>query len=207
MHKIKLFLFALVALATIPSYADNKTKNILVFGDSLSAGYGIRVEQGWVTLLQNKIAKEDPTWRFVNASVSGETSTGGVTRLPAVLAEHKPKMVILELGANDGLRGQPLTLLQKNLQTMIDASKNAGAKVLLVGMQIPTNYGPRYTRGFKEIYSELAAKNNLPLVPFLLKDVATHNDLFQNDGLHPNAEAQPLIAENVAAILMTMLGE
>jgi len=205
MHRLQIFLLTIMAFAN-HSYATNATENILVFGDSLSAGYGIKVEQGWVTLLQKQLS-EDRRWRFVNASVSGETSTGGLTRLPALLGEHKPKIVILELGANDGLRGQPLTLLQKNLQAMIDASKTAGAKVLLVGMQIPTNYGPRYTREFRETYSELAEKNNLPLVPFLLEGVATNGNLFQNDGLHPNAEAQAIIARNVSAMLMTMLSE
>ncbi|MES2675958.1 MAG: arylesterase [Pseudomonadota bacterium] len=205
MQQIKIFLLALIALVS-PAYADNPTKNILVFGDSLSAGYGIKVEQGWVTLLQNQLAKGSH-WRFINASVSGETSSGGVTRLPALLAEYQPNIVILELGANDGLRGQPLKLLKQNLQTMINASTKVGAKVILVGMQIPTNYGPRYTREFSEIYSDLAEKNNLSLVPFLLEGVATHNELFQNDGLHPNAKAQPLILGNVSAILMPMLDE
>ncbi|MES2825456.1 MAG: arylesterase [Pseudomonadota bacterium] len=205
MLQIKVFLLVLIAMAS-HAYANNPTKNILVFGDSLSAGYGIKVEQGWAALLQNHLAKGS-NWRFINASVSGETSSGGVTRLPALLSEYKPNIVILELGANDGLRGQPLTLLKQNLQTMIDASTKVGAKVVLVGMRIPTNYGPRYTREFFEIYSNLAEKNNLSLVPFLLEGVATHTELFQNDGLHPNAEAQPLIARNVSAILMPMLAE
>ncbi len=205
MHKLKILLLTLVALA-IHSYAANKTENILVLGDSLSAGYGIQVERGWVSLLQDQLAKEHHL-QMINASVSGETSSGGVTRLPALLAQHKPKIVILELGANNGLRGQPLKLLHQDLQTMIDASKKAGAKVLLVGIQIPTNYGPRYTREFKEIYPQLAVKNDLPLVPFLLEGVATRNELFQSDGLHPNAEAQPLIASNVSTILMKMLNE
>ncbi len=204
MNKLKVYVVLWLTFVTFSVYADNKAENILVLGDSLSASYGIKVEQGWVTLLQQQLTKERH-WQIINASVSGETSSGGTTRLPALLAEHKPKVVILELGANDGLRGQPLKLLHQNLQKMIDASKNTGAKVLLIGMQIPTNYGPRYTREFKEIYPQLAEKNKLPLVPFLLEDIAAHSELIQSDGLHPTAEAQPLILKNVWPGLVTML--
>ena len=204
MNKLKVYVVLWLTFVTISVYADNKAENILVLGDSLSAGYGIKVEQGWVTLLQQQLVKEHH-WQVINASVSGETSSGGTSRLPALLAEHKPKIVILELGANDGLRGQPLKLLHQNLQAMIDTSKNIGAKVLLIGMQIPTNYGPRYTREFKEIYPQLAEKNKLSLVPFLLDGVAAHSELIQNDGLHPTAEAQPLILKNVWPALITVL--
>lgn len=177
---------------------------VLVMGDSLSAAYGIKVEQGWVRLLQQELLQKTQV-RIVNASVSGETTSGGLARLPALLKQHQPTVVILELGANDGLRGQPLKLMQENLQAMISLSQSAGAKVLLVGMQIPTNYGQRYTRQFRESFTELAQHNKLALVPFLLEDVAAHSDLIQSDGLHPTAEAQPIILNNVRPYLETML--
>lgn len=177
---------------------------ILVMGDSLSAGYGIKLEQVWVSLLQKDLAKKNQA-QIINASVSGETTSGGLTRLPALLQQHHPDIVILELGGNDGLRGQPLPLMQENLQAMITSSQAAGAKVLLVGMQIPTNYGLRYTKQFKESFSLLAEKNHLPLVPFLLEGVATHSELIQADGIHPTAEAQPLILQNVKPLVETLL--
>lgn len=179
---------------------------VLVMGDSLSAGYGIKLEEGWVNLLQKELAKKDQA-KIVNASVSGETSSGGLTRLPALLSQHKPNIVIIELGGNDGLRGQPIKILQENLQTMITLSQAIGAKILLVGMQIPTNYGPRYTTQFKDTYEALAEKNKTGLVPFLLEGVATHSELIQNDGIHPTAAAQPVIVKNVLPILLPMIKE
>jgi acyl-CoA thioesterase-1 len=173
-------------------------------GDSLSAGYGIEVEEGWVALLQQELAKKQQA-KAINASVSGETTSGGLTRLPAVLSQHKPDIVIIELGGNDGLRGQQLKIMQKNLQTMISVSQEAGAKIILAGMQIPTNYGPRYTKEFREIYSTLAEKNNTALIPFLLDGVATHSNLIQQDGIHPTAEAQPIILKNVLPVLMPLI--
>lgn len=177
---------------------------VLVMGDSLSAAYGINVEQGWVDLLQRELLKKTQV-KIINASVSGETTSGGLGRLPALLKQHQPTIVILELGANDGLRGQPLKLMQENLQAMISLSQSAGADVLLVGMQIPTNYGQRYTKQFKASFPELAEKNKLKLVPFLLEDVAARSDLIQSDGLHPNALAQPIILNNVRPHLEAML--
>jgi acyl-CoA thioesterase-1 len=175
----------------------------------LSAGYGIKVEEGWVTLLQQELAKKQQAnsinARVINASVSGETTSGGLTRLPAVLSQHKPDIVIIELGGNDGLRGQQLKIMQNNLQAMISASQAAGAKIILAGMQIPTNYGPRYTKEFRETYSTLAEKNNTALIPFLLDGVATHSNLIQQDGIHPTAEAQPLILRNVLPVLMPLI--
>lgn len=194
-------LLIIVLLSCVDS-AIAKQATVLVMGDSLSAGYGIKLEEGWVNLLQQQLSKEI---KIVNASVSGETSSGGLTRLPALLKTHQPAVVILELGGNDGLRGQPLKLMQENLQTMITASQAAGAKVLLVGMQIPTNYGQRYTRQFKETYPTLAEKNNVLLVPFLLEGVATKEELFQNDKIHPTAEAQPILVENVKPRLEKLL--
>lgn len=192
----------IITLLFCSHLVNAKPVTVLVMGDSLSAGYGITLEQGWVNLLQQQMANEA---KIINASVSGETTSGGLTRLPALLKSHQPAVVILELGGNDGLRGQPLKLMQENLQAMISASQAAGAKVLLVGMQIPTNYGQRYTKQFKETYPALAEKNNITLVPFLLEGVATKEELFQNDKIHPTAEAQPILVKNIKPQLEKIL--
>jgi acyl-CoA thioesterase I len=197
---VRILLVLLLPMLTQIALAKQTT--ILVMGDSLSAGYGIKVEEGWVTLLQQELAKQA---KVINASVSGETTSGGLTRLPAVLSQHKPDIVIIELGGNDGLRGQQLKIMQENLQTMISASQAAGAKIILAGMQIPTNYGPRYTKEFRETYAILAEENNTALIPFLLDGVATQRNLMQQDGIHPTAEAQPLILKNVLPVLMPLI--
>lgn len=207
MYKLKIYLFLLLTIVTSLAYAQNSTAGttkVLVMGDSLSAGYGIDIQQGWVNLLEKELTKNHAI-QIINASVSGETSSGGNSRLPALLAEHKPDIVILELGGNDGLRGQPLKLLEKNLQTMIDASKNAEAKILLAGMQIPPNYGVRYSSQFKALYEKLAEKNELELIPFLLEGIGGDETLMQRDGIHPTAEAQSIIVKNVLPELEKML--
>ncbi|MEN0036783.1 MAG: arylesterase [Cellvibrio sp.] len=204
---MKIYLFLLLTFVTSLAYAQNTTSGttkVLVMGDSLSAGYGIDIQQGWVNLLEKEITKKHAV-QIINASVSGETSSGGNTRLPALLTEHKPDIVILELGGNDGLRGQPLKLLEKNLQTMIDASKKNGAQVLLAGMQIPPNYGPRYSTQFKTLYAQLAEKNQAALIPFLLEGIGGNPELIQRDGIHPTAEAQPIIVKNVQPELEKLL--
>jgi acyl-CoA thioesterase-1 len=204
---VRMLLVLLLPMLTQIAFAKQTT--ILVMGDSLSAGYGIKVEEGWVHLLQQELANKQKhnsiNARVINASVSGETTSGGLTRLPTVLSQHKPDIVILELGGNDGLRGQQLNIMQANLQSMISASQTAGAKVILAGMQIPTNYGPRYTKQFREIYPLLAKKNKTALIPFLLEGVATHRNLIQQDGIHPTAEAQPLILKNVLPVLLPFI--
>ncbi len=196
MQKMHIYLFLLLTFVTNIALAQSSTTKLLVMGDSLSAGYGIDIQQGWVSLLEKELNKTHKV-QIINASVSGETSSGGKTRLPALLAEHKPDVVILELGGNDGLRGQPLKLLENHLQTMIDASKTSGAKVILAGMQIPPNYGPRYSTQFKALYATLAEKNQAGLIPFLLEGLGGKSELMQRDGIHPTAEAQPIIVENV----------
>ena len=196
MQKLHIYVFLLLTFVTNAVLAQQPTQKILVMGDSLSAGYGIDIQQGWVSLLEKKLA-ETHRIKIINASVSGETSSGGTTRLPALLTEHQPDIVILELGGNDGLRGQPLKLLEKNLQTMIDASKSTGAKVILAGMQIPPNYGPRYSNEFKTLYAKLAEKNQLGLIPFLLEGIGGKAELMQRDGIHPTAEAQQIIVNTV----------
>jgi len=203
MNKLKIYLFLLLTIVISDAYAQHPTK-VLVMGDSLSAGYGIDIEKSWVSLLEKELTKKNDV-QIINASVSGETSSGGNSRLAALLNEHQPDIVILELGGNDALRGQPLKLLEKNLQSMIDASKKNNAKVLLTGMQIPPNYGARYSNQFKELYPRLAEKNDIALVPFLLEGIGGKSELMQRDGIHPTAEAQPIIVNNVKPALERML--
>ena len=174
-------------------------------GDSLSAGYGIDANLGWVKLMGDKLATKKSSLKIINASVSGETSSGGLARLSDLLKVHTPYIVIIELGGNDGLRGQPVKILAQNLQTMIDASKASGAKILLLGMQIPTNYGPRYTREFKDTYANLAEKNKIELVPFMLEGVASNTNLLLPDNIHPNEKAQPIIVNTILPTLENML--
>ena len=170
---------------------------ILVLGDSLSAAYGIRLEQGWVALLQERLKAEGYGHRVVNASSSGETTGGALARLPRALATHRPAVVVIELGGNDGLRGLPIAEVRANFDDLIRLSREAGARVLLIGMRVPPNYGPAYTTAFHELYGELATRHRLPLVPFFLDGVALDDALMLEDGLHPNAAAQPKLLELV----------
>jgi len=191
-------------LLSIPLQVVAEAPRILVLGDSLSAAYGIEVRQGWVSLLEQRLAGKYPHV-VINASVSGETTGGGLARLPALLQQHQPSVVIVELGGNDGLRGYPLNVMQQQMTEIIEKSRAAGATVVLVGMQIPPNYGPRYTNRFHDIYKELAEKFELPLVQFLLEGVATEAALMQRDGIHPTAEAQEKILDNVWSVLQPLL--
>ncbi len=199
---VRIFLITCICLVATTTKATPQT--FLVMGDSLSAAYGINLNEGWVNLLHQEFSKKKQA-NIINASVSGETTSGGLARLPALLSQYKPQIVVIELGANDGLRGQSLKLMRNNLQAMIAMSKDAGAQVLLVGMQIPTNYGSRYTQQFRETYSALAEQNKLTLVPFLLEGVATQPELMQTDRLHPNAKAQTIIADYVKPYFKKML--
>ncbi|MGV8863588.1 MAG: arylesterase [Pseudomonas sp.] len=178
---------------------------VLIVGDSISAAFGLDTRLGWVSLLEQRLQKEGFTDKVVNASVSGDTSAGGQARLPALLAEHKPQLVILELGGNDGLRGQQPAQLQQNLASMIQQSQKAGAKVLLLGMRIPPNYGARYTQAFEAVYSNLAEQEKVPLVPFFLEGVGGIPELMQADGLHPAVAAQGKLLENVWPTLKPLL--
>ena len=196
----------LLWLATLPGLvAGAETPTILVLGDSLSAAYGIPAEQGWVTLLQRRLMERGFPHRVVNASISGDTTSGGLSRLPAALERERPALVVLELGANDGLRGQSLVAMTDNLARMIDLSRRAGARVALAEMRIPPNYGPAYTQKFQAAFGELAARHEIPLIPFLLDGVAGDRALVQDDGLHPSAEAQPQILDNVWPVLEPLL--
>ncbi len=168
---------------------------ILVMGDSLSAGFGLQPGESWVSLLDKQLADQDYGYRTINASISGETTSGGRTRIARALKIHKPGIVIIELGGNDGLRGIPTSQMQQNLAAMIKASDDAGATVLLVGIEIPSNYGPTYTEKFRAVYPRLAEEYGVPLIPFLLEDIAINPGLMQADGIHPNAQAQPLMLE------------
>lgn len=187
----------LAALMSFATSAYSASKTILVLGDSLSAEYGLVRGEGWVTLLQKKLETEKIAATIVNASISGETTSGGKARLPALLAKHQPAIVIIELGANDALRGLSLTATQENLRSMIQSAKGAKAKVLLVGMQIPPNYGGDYTKQFAALFPRLAKENKTALVPFMLQGVAEKPELFQADRIHPSAAAHPRILNNI----------
>lgn len=178
---------------------------LLVVGDSISAAFGLDSRQGWVALLEKRLAQEGFEHRVVNASISGDTSAGGAARLSALLAEHQPELVIIELGGNDGLRGQPPAQLQQNLASMIDRSRAAGARVLLLGMRLPPNYGARYTTAFAQVFVDLAEQKQVPLVPFFLEGVGGVQAMMQADGLHPAAAAQPTLLENVWPTLKPLL--
>lgn len=201
LRPIPVVLTLLLTLAALPAYA---AKTVLVLGDSLSAGYGIDPDRGWVHLLARTLADTD--YRVVNASISGETTRGGLDRLPALLARHHPAVVIIELGANDGLRGYPLTTIRANLEQLVTLSQNDGSRVLLVGVYIPPNYGHRYTQRFHALFGEVATDRETALVPFLLDGIATQPALMQGDGLHPKAAAQPRILQNVLSHLKPLLG-
>jgi acyl-CoA thioesterase-1 len=179
-----------------------------VLGDSLSAEYGLQRGAGWVALLEQRMARDKLPRAVVNASISGETTSGGRSRLPALLAQHKPGIVIIELGANDALRGLPLKMTQANLQAMAEAAQSAGARIVIVGMQLPPNYGRQYSQDFAALFAEVAAVNKAALVPFLLKGVADIPDaasLFQADRIHPNAQAQSRMLDNVWPVLRPLL--
>lgn len=180
-------------------------RTLLVFGDSLSAAYGMQVDQGWVTLLQKRLESQGYGYRVVNASVSGETTSGGRGRLARALDQHKPALVILELGANDGLRGLPVKDVEANLAAMVAAVRAAKAKLLLVGILIPPNYGQQYTTSLANMYSRLATAQKVPLVPFLLEGVALEPRYMQADGLHPSALGQPRVLENIWSGLKPLL--
>ncbi len=178
------------------SYAKDPT--ILVLGDSLSAAYGIEIELGWVNLLQNRLDNysEDKRWNVVNASVSGETTSGGLARLPKLIEKYQPVLCIIELGANNGLRGQSTALMKNDLEQIVKQCASSGTSILL-GIKLPPNYGDKYTQTFHQVYSDLANECEIPLIPFLLEGIALNDEFLQADRLHPTAEAQPIILDNV----------
>ena len=197
-------------LAWLPAWsfgstARDKFPTILVLGDSVSAGYGLANGEGWVTLLQARLKAQGYGYRVVNASVTGETTTGGLARLPRALALHRPAVVIVELGGNDGLRALPLETSRGNLEKIIATAKDSGARVLLLGMKIPPNYGPRYSAGFEQVFRDLARQNKLPFEPFFLEKIALLPGMMQADGIHPTAKAQPVMLDTVWPVLAPML--
>lgn len=199
----KLTVAASLVLASASAYSAPKT--VLVVGDSLSAEYGLTRGAGWVALLEQKLKASKIDARIVNASISGETTSGGRARLPALLNQHKPQVVVIELGANDGLRGLPVPAAESNLRDMIAMSQKNGAKVMLVGMRMPPNYGRAYTERFFGMFTTLSKQYKAPLVPFMLEGVADKPALFQSDRLHPNAQAHPIILDNIWPTFSTLI--
>ncbi|MEZ5529689.1 MAG: arylesterase [Porticoccaceae bacterium] len=191
-------LFTLSLLLALPAYSAT----LLVLGDSISAGYGIDRGKGWVELLQQQLGEQH---QVVNASISGDTTGGGLSRLNTLIAEHQPDFVLIELGGNDGLRGYPIPRMKQNLQAMIELSRQGDAQPILFAMRIPPNYGRRYSDQFAAAYTDLAEQAEVPMLPFLFGDIATDRELLQEDGIHPTEEAQPLIAERVRSILEPLL--
>lgn len=195
------FLFFL--LVATSAYAA--APNLLVVGDSLSAAYGIPADRGWVSLLQQRLREQGKDYRVINASITGDTTHGGLTRLPKALQSHRPSVVIIELGGNDGLRGFDLETTRSNLQEMIRLSRDAGATVLLLGVRLPANYGKAYRERFSEVFSSLAAAEQVALVPAFMLGISDHLDMMQADGIHPSAEAQEKLLENVWPTLLPLL--
>ncbi len=202
-------LLAALLLLSLAVYAQAQSadRKILVIGDSISAGYGIEAGDGWVNLLQQRLQLEFPGWRVINASISGDTTTGGRERLPLLLNFHDPDIVVIELGGNDGLRGQPVQSIRDNLAAMIGMARDHGARVVLLGMHIPPNYGRQYTVQFHDSFGVVAAAFDVPVLDFLLDGIATNPDLMQADRIHPTAAAQPLILRNVMPILAPLLDD
>lgn len=199
---LKISISGLLCLAS-QAYANTW----LVVGDSISAAYGIAIEDGWVALLEKRLVQEGYEIEIVNASISGDTTAGGLARLPALLEEHQPSWVLLELGGNDGLRGLPLAQMKKNLRDMVLLAQYQGAEVLLLGMRIPPNYGERYSNSFYMSYQELAKEENILLLDFFLQDVGDNSDFMQEDGIHPTKEAQPQLLENIWPLLERILAK
>jgi acyl-CoA thioesterase I len=200
---VKTLLFCMLLAFGAPAVAAERS--ILILGDSISSAYGIAQARGWVALLGERLKRERPDYIVANASLSGETTAGGAARLAAALAQHKPAVVVLELGGNDGLRGLPVAEMKRNLAAMIEQSRKAGARVLLVGMRMPPNYGPDFTEKFDAAFGELAKQHKTALVPFLMEDFADKPDHFQPDRIHPTEAAQPLMLERVWKALQPLL--
>ena len=196
------FLLLLVLIAVAPAHA---ARTILVFGDSLSAGYGLPSGTGWVSLLEQRLKRDRLDYAVVNGSISGETTLGGRNRIVSALAEHRPSVVVVQLGGNDGLRGNSIEETRRNLIAIVQASRVSGAKVLLVGIRIPPNYGQVYTRRFEALFAEVARQQNASLVPFMLQGFADKREWFQSDGIHPAVEAQPRILDNIYRRLRALL--
>ncbi len=187
----------MLCLLSLPAAAQG----ILILGDSISAAFGLEISDGWVSLLERRLEAQNLPFEVHNASVSGDTTAGGLARLPALLARHEPNLVVIELGGNDGLRGLPIDKMQQNLAAMVERSRAAGAEVVLLGMRIPPNYGVRYTSAFEQVFRDVAEQQQVPLVPFVLEGVAGVPELMQADGVHPNVQGQPGILDNAWPVI------
>jgi len=198
-----LLLFLLLVI--VPASAACAAQTILILGDSISSGYGLAQGEGWVVLLEQRIQREKLDYQVINASIAGETTLGGLNRIPAALEEHRPTVVIVALGGNDGLRGSPLEEIRGNLIAIVKACRKAGAKVVIAGMRIPPNYGSVYTRRFQGLFAEVARQQNVSLVPFMLQGFADNRSMFQDDGIHPAAGAQSRILDNIYRRLRPLL--
>jgi acyl-CoA thioesterase-1 len=196
---------ALFLLLGAACQASNDNQTILIIGDSLSAGYGVDEQQSWVALLQNQLAAEGYGYQVINASISGDTTGGGLRRLPRALEQHEPGIVLIELGGNDGLRGTPVPVIRRNLGAMIERCQEIGARVLLAGMHMPPNYGPTYTRDFAALYQDLADDHGTALITFFMHNVALEPALMQADGIHPNTAGQPILLKNVWPVLEPLI--
>jgi acyl-CoA thioesterase-1 len=195
MNRFLLALFALLlCLFTVPILAKN---TILIVGDSISAGYGIDPQKGWVKLLQERLQEKNYAYQVINSSISGDTTSNGLNRLPDLLKQYLPQIAIIELGGNDGLRGIPIDTIKQNLERMIQLAKKAGSQIVLLGVRLPPNYGPQYTQSFQQLFVDLAKKENINLVPLFLNQVDDHTNLMQEDGIHPKEEAQMILLNNV----------
>ena len=194
----------MLVFISLPSWSS-ESPAILVLGDSLSAGYGMKLEQSWPRLLQNRLDDNGHQYLVVNSSITGDTTQGGLTRLPRLLSKHKPHIVVIELGGNDGLRGIGVRVSRENLSNIIEQSQAVAAKIILTGIRLPPNYGATYTESFYAMYTELAEQYSVYLVPFLMDGIALDSALMQDDGIHPNADAQPKLLENVWSLLSPLL--
>jgi len=201
---MRIFVSLLLFLSACAAHAAN-SPTVLVIGDSLSAGYGIEVDQSWTALLQSRLQSQGYEYRVVNASITGDTTEGGASRIAAALENFSPELVILELGGNDGLRGIPTDTMKQNLASMIEASQATGASVIMLGIRIPTNYGTRYTTAFEAVYRELAEQHQVPWIEFFMQGIALNKELMQEDGIHPNAQAQSILLDNAWPIVSQAL--
>ena len=192
-------------IALVPLSVQAGERVVLVVGDSLSAAYAMDREQGWVHLLRERLESDHPGWSVANASITGDTTRGGLSRLPRALDEHEPQIVVIALGGNDGLRGLSPAEIRGNLERMIGLSRESGAEVMLAGVRIPANYGPAYSRLFEQTFRDVAAEHDVPLLPSILADVEERTELFQSDGIHPSEDAQPVILDNVWTVLRPMI--
>jgi acyl-CoA thioesterase-1 len=204
MNCLRIFRLKILLLAfLIFSYSITaETKKLLILGDSISAGYGIKESQNWVALIENNLEQKGINLKIVNSSISGDTTIGGVTRIDGVLKKHKPDYVLIELGGNDALRGYPISNIKDNLEKIVTRIKKQDSKPFLMQIKIPPNYGKKYIQAFEKVYLEVSNKEEIPLFSFMLEKVALNDNLMQPDGIHPNAKAQPLIAREIETVLM-----